>query len=730
MEIDMSEGELFCDPDFEPSDAVLFDETESDFPPEGMQHVTQWLRLPEIHANPQLFVDGVTAGDIEQGGLGDCWFLSALTCLGTRLDLLQHVFVSAAPKKGKYVLRFFLNGRFTNVTIDDRLPCNAKGVPVFAKCSDANEFWVSLIEKAYAKVYGAYSQLEKGLTRDALVDMTGGVSDKIEVGPPGSTIAESLWDTLVKEPTSYERLLGCIAFGDGIGEGPLGDTGLLKAHAYGIMRVATIPDGTRLVQCRNPWGSGGGGDEPLEWNGAWSDFDTSGRWTVDLRMLLDHTEDANDGLFWMSFDDFCTHFDEVEVCKVFPESKWTTKVEIGEWKGESAAGRFHYAPAVNPQYVLDVHTRGVAVVALRQKEARFAGDDKFENVHIGMQVVRAPLGARLIHLNVEDCMINTDPWIDAREIAEFTVLDKGKYIVGVSTFEPGVESDFMVRVLMNHSRFDLRPAPSVAECYASASVEGTWTSENSGGNSHTFHWVENDMYVLTVPSSLVLTLLLVQDQEPRAHAGIYLLPAQDGVDYSFNMSPVLEPGPFSNERTSIVTGRVEPGTYVVVPATYDIDRTGSYRLEAYAHLSELPDGVNSLSLTPSVQNKSYVEVLSSWAPGTAGGCNNFDSWVTNPKFNLTIHSDDPEASIYTTVMVAQDSPDSGFAVGFLITDVGSTDILGQSANWSRGVFQFASFYLTPGTYVIYPCTFNPEEYSGFMVRAYAHPQGSVTLESA
>jgi len=42
------------------------------------------------------------------------------------------------------------------------------------------------------------------------------------------------------------------------------DTGIISGHAYGILDVKQVSTGDRLVQIRNPWGSG-------EWKGRWSD---------------------------------------------------------------------------------------------------------------------------------------------------------------------------------------------------------------------------------------------------------------------------------------------------------------------------------------------------------------------------------------------------------------------------------------------------------------------------
>jgi calpain-3 len=42
----------------------------------------KWLRPHEFAENPVLFLGGVEPGDVCQGDLGDCWFLSALSCVG------------------------------------------------------------------------------------------------------------------------------------------------------------------------------------------------------------------------------------------------------------------------------------------------------------------------------------------------------------------------------------------------------------------------------------------------------------------------------------------------------------------------------------------------------------------------------------------------------------------------------------------------------------------------
>ena len=85
---------------------------------------------------------------------------------------------------GIYVIRFFKNYSWRYVIIDDRLPCfTSTGTPeiVFGKNKDETEFWVPLVEKAYAKMHYCYEALISGYIDDGLVDMTGLVSEKLKL---------------------------------------------------------------------------------------------------------------------------------------------------------------------------------------------------------------------------------------------------------------------------------------------------------------------------------------------------------------------------------------------------------------------------------------------------------------------------------------------------------------------------------------------------------------------
>lgn len=90
---------------------------------------------------------------------GNCWFLAALASLTQFEDHFKKVvqfedclsFDKSKGYTGVFRFRFWVFGQWTDVVIDDRLPtCN--GRLIFVQSSQGNEFWSSLIEKAYAKL--------------------------------------------------------------------------------------------------------------------------------------------------------------------------------------------------------------------------------------------------------------------------------------------------------------------------------------------------------------------------------------------------------------------------------------------------------------------------------------------------------------------------------------------------------------------------------------------------
>lgn len=463
----LARGELFEDPEFAASDSSLF------FSQRPTRRF-EWKRPMEIVEDPQLFVEGATRFDIQQGELGDCWLLAAMA----NLTLIDNLFEQVVPHdqnfQGEYAgifhFRFWQFGRWVDVVIDDRLP-TYNGQLIFLRSSQPNEFWSALLEKAYAKLHGSYEALKGGTTVEALEDFTGGVSEMyiLEDAP------SNLFQTMLK---ALERnsLMACSIEADPNITEAQTDEGLVKGHAYSITRVQyvdiTTPNTSGkipLLRLRNPWGN------EAEWRGPWSDKSAEWRFISDsekeeLGLVFEY-----DGEFWMSYKDFMKHFSRLEICNLSPDSlteaqlraedkkKWEMSVFEGEWvRGVTAGGCRNFLETFwhNPQYIVELtdpdedddDNKCTILVALMQKNRRSQRKMGAECLTIGFAVYHIeepekmpkPLGMNFFKYNAS--VARSPSFINLRELTSRFKLPPGTYVIVPSTFDPNEEGEYILRV--------------------------------------------------------------------------------------------------------------------------------------------------------------------------------------------------------------------------------------------------------------------------------------------
>lgn len=115
---------------------------------------------------------------------------------------------------------------------------------------------------------------------------------------------QSIFQALTNGPSPEVRVIAGLALRQRAGicaEGKLAN-GLVTGHAYSVLQCVNAGSEV-LVKIRNPWGKG-------EWNGAWSDKDTT-RWTREMKQDLDYRCE-NDGTFWMSLKVFAEGGDRLD----------------------------------------------------------------------------------------------------------------------------------------------------------------------------------------------------------------------------------------------------------------------------------------------------------------------------------------------------------------------------------------------------------------------------------
>uniref|UniRef100_A0A672H067 Calpain 5b n=1 Tax=Salarias fasciatus TaxID=181472 RepID=A0A672H067_SALFA len=426
----LQSGLLFEDPRFPAIDDSLF------YQGNRIGRVV-WKRPRELCEDPHLFVDGISAHDLHQGQLGNCWFVAACSSLASRESLWQKVIPDWKEQEwdtekpesyaGIFHFRFWRFGEWVDVVIDDRLP-TVDNQLVYCHSNDSNEFWSALVEKAYAKVYGCYEALDGGNTADALVDFTGGVSEPVDLLEGQMATDEAARNQLferVLKVHNRDGLISCSIRATTVEdmEARL-DCGLVKGHAYAVTDVRKVRLGhgllaffksekLHMIRMRNPWGE-------KEWSGPWSD--SSEEWnkvSKSEREKLGVTV-QDDGEFWMTFDDFCQYFTDLILCRLINTSylsihkTWEEEVMRGSWVHRQDPLRNRSGGCINHK---------ATFLQNPQVSPRASVVSRAEDVHVTGSIY---INSRCVFLRKE--------------------LKEGRYVIIPTTFDPGQQGDFLLRV--------------------------------------------------------------------------------------------------------------------------------------------------------------------------------------------------------------------------------------------------------------------------------------------
>ncbi|KAM3078477.1 hypothetical protein ACMFMG_006356 [Clarireedia jacksonii] len=353
-------------------------------------------RVGEIFTSPHFFTEhDPHVKCIRQGAKGHSCLITSLNCLEVdeaHPRLLEKICPKNARNEevGVYGFVFYRDGEWISEVIDDKLylknpnydDCDDERRLVwnqshsnldpeasreeykkqmqmgsdalfFGSCSNQNETWVPLLEKAFAKAHGDYEAIAGGWPGEVTEDITGGVTTILSTSSVLNK--DTLWaEDFTKVGLEY-IIIASTRTHSSRDLRDLGRQGIHNSHTYSLLRAVEYL-GTRLCLMRNPKGE-------TVWNGPWSDG--SKEWTSEAMQALGY-ESGDENVFWIPFENFLERFGMIWKTRIFsPEwmvAQLWTGVDV-PWEGGNNSTHF----------TITLPVTSTTVIVISQLDTRYFG---------------------------------------------------------------------------------------------------------------------------------------------------------------------------------------------------------------------------------------------------------------------------------------------------------------------------------------------------------------------
>ena len=335
-----------------------------------------WKRLSEILnlKDLNIFQNNKTSiNDVQQGELGDCYFLSVLSALSENPERIKKLIPkSKISDKGIYECNVFLHGYEIPIVIDDYFPVieNEDNNIAFAGINqESKSIWPILLEKVWAKCNLSYEDIINGNSADAFQFLSPAPFDTYY----HSNDNKSLFDIIDNSIKKNYIVVSDITLTENTNLDYLSKMGLLTNHAYNIIDTVTLKQNSaevKLLKIRNLWGTN-------EWKGDWSD--NSGKWTENFKRTV-KLEKKEDGIFWMAYEDFIQFYTSTHICQIHDDFNYNCK------KIKVNSNEFFNIAKVN----VNKNSSGYFLVNLKNKRIyqNLKGIDNFNNPFCSMIVFK------------------------------------------------------------------------------------------------------------------------------------------------------------------------------------------------------------------------------------------------------------------------------------------------------------------------------------------------------
>eukprot|EP01006_Ploeotia_vitrea_P031037 TRINITY_DN63362_c0_g1_i1.p1 TRINITY_DN63362_c0_g1~~TRINITY_DN63362_c0_g1_i1.p1 ORF type:complete len:938 (+),score=61.09 TRINITY_DN63362_c0_g1_i1:28-2841(+) len=505
----------FNDPQFPPEIPSI-----GDSPTNERYKVATWRPISSIISNPVLFNKSgtVEVQNVKLGAANTSWMVASLAEIIHRSsddNPFVHLF---SPQQihsyGIYTVKFFVNGKWRYIVIDDHIPCTKDGAPAFTHPTTGEECWLMLLEKAIAKLHGSYqaidscAPLQSGDRRPncaaLMMDLTAGVGTTRDFGH-SEFEPNALWDMLSETIAKGALVTTYCNDKDAPEKEKLG---LAPNHTY-CMRAAKAINGFRLVLLRSGWVP-----ETAVWEGEWSDSSPLWAQYPDVGYALQFSSKDDQASFWMPYSVYLKLFATVHLCRVF--SNQNTVLVEGQWDKKTAGGPlFDNTWCFNPHYKLRIDHSGPFFIHMSLPDTRFL---HCEVDTISFHMLKSdyyPLKYELDNVAAKTDYVITD------NVFYEGYVEQGQYWLVPSTYQEGKMSPYFLR-LFSTSSFTILQEP-IDPYWKEITVMSKWYSSGEYQSGE-----DNPQFSLHLPTATNTA----GEAVVNTHHLVITLTVDDGPEYS------------------------------------------------------------------------------------------------------------------------------------------------------------------------------------------------------
>ena len=221
--------------------------------------------------NANQALDVPSSADMEQGSVGDCYFISALGALADSSPAaIESMFINNGD--GTYTVRFYYDtpqGYTADyVTVNDLLPGYSSTDAVYARPGVDGSWWIPLLEKAYAQWNETGNEERDG--QNSYASLSGGWMNTVDEQVLGCAAADF---SPSGTPGAEQAVIAAIEGGAAVtaaiftdGSAQFNALQLVSSHAYQVVSYDANPQSANYgtFQLANPWGFHE--PQPLTWS--------------------------------------------------------------------------------------------------------------------------------------------------------------------------------------------------------------------------------------------------------------------------------------------------------------------------------------------------------------------------------------------------------------------------------------------------------------------------------